>query len=235
MGEMALPWPAREPEHHESLAARMCQVAEELAAEPTEQSLAEAIVTQAVALVPSAAHASLLVPRRGHLVPMATTSLLACEADRAQLRLDQGPCHEVADVERLVTSSGRDLHERWPRWGAEVSGLGVRGVLAAPIDAGPGVVARLLWYAERPGDAGADEVATAALFARHAGHAYAAMRLAENLRLALQSRHGIGVAQGILMERYGLTLDRAFSALRRRSSETNVKLVDVARRVVEST
>lgn len=51
---------------------------------------------------------------------------------------------------------------------------------------------------------------------------------AENLEGALLSRTVIGQAQGILMERDGITADQAFSVLRRASQQLNVKLRDVA-------
>ena len=74
----------------------------------------------------------------------------------------------------------------------------------------------------------------ALLFARHAGAALGAAREISGLETALQSRHTIGVAQGVLMERYGLTVDAAFDVLLRSSSTTNVKLRDVAAEVVSS-
>lgn len=49
----------------------------------------------------------------------------------------------------------------------------------------------------------------------------------------MESRHLIGVAQGILMHTYDLDLDRSFELLRRYSSHTNTKLRDVARHVVD--
>lgn len=52
------------------------------------------------------------------------------------------------------------------------------------------------------------------------------------LRDALESRLVIGQAMGLLMARQGLSTDAAFEALARQSQETNVKLRDVAARLV---
>jgi AmiR/NasT family two-component response regulator len=49
----------------------------------------------------------------------------------------------------------------------------------------------------------------------------------------VQSRHVIGVAQGIIMHRYDMTLEASFEVLRRYSSHSNRKLRDVAQLVVE--
>jgi AmiR/NasT family two-component response regulator len=48
------------------------------------------------------------------------------------------------------------------------------------------------------------------------------------------TRNVIGQAQGMLMERHGLTADEAFDLLRRHSQQTNVKLVVLARRIADS-
>jgi hypothetical protein len=71
------------------------------------------------------------------------------------------------------------------------------------------------------------------VFASHAATAINNANLVTGLQTALQSRHLIGVAQGILMSQYDMGLETAFEVLRRYSSHTNVKLRDVATRVVE--
>jgi AmiR/NasT family two-component response regulator len=60
-----------------------------------------------------------------------------------------------------------------------------------------------------------------------------AARLVSGLQTAVQSRHLIGVAQGILMNRYELTLEQSFEVLRRFSSQANIKLRDLATTVIE--
>lgn len=58
-------------------------------------------------------------------------------------------------------------------------------------------------------------------------------RKVDDLNIALETRHTIGLAQGLLMARYGLTAEQAFEYLRRRSQDGNVKLRRLADRVVE--
>ena len=57
---------------------------------------------------------------------------------------------------------------------------------------------------------------------------------ATTLRAAVDSRHVIGMAQGIAMERFGIDQQQSFDLLRRLSSTSNVKLRDVAVQVVET-
>jgi AmiR/NasT family two-component response regulator len=55
----------------------------------------------------------------------------------------------------------------------------------------------------------------------------------EGLQAALASRHIIGMAQGILMLRYGVDEAKAFAFLARTSQQENVKLREVAQRIVQ--
>lgn len=55
----------------------------------------------------------------------------------------------------------------------------------------------------------------------------------EQLRAAVSGRTVIGQATGILTERFGLAPDAAFSVLRRLSQHQNIKVVLLARYVVE--
>ncbi len=56
----------------------------------------------------------------------------------------------------------------------------------------------------------------------------------ENLRTAMASRTLIGQAQGILMERLRITADEAFAILSRHSQDTNTRVREVARQLVET-
>ncbi|RII90010.1 ANTAR domain-containing protein, partial [Clavibacter michiganensis] len=116
----------------------------------------------------------------------------------------------------------------------------------APLGSGLLLVAMADGADARTGDGGAVALhrATGALDAAdravaeevavHARIALAAWDTADDLALGLASRSVIGQAQGILMERFSLDADRAFQVLRRYSQDGNVKLVEVARRVVQT-
>ena len=68
-------------------------------------------------------------------------------------------------------------------------------------------------------------------------HVAAATALAEreqHLRLAIDSHEEIGQAVGILVERHRWTPATAFEQLKRSSQDTNTKLREVARQVIES-
>ncbi len=79
-----------------------------------------------------------------------------------------------------------------------------------------------------------DDVAMAHIFGQHASVALATARREAGLRQAIDARHLIGQAQGILMERFDLTADQSFAVLRRYSQENNVKLRSVAAEIIET-
>jgi response regulator NasT len=119
------------------------------------------------------------------------------------------------------------------------SGEQADGLLRVPLDgdaddaaAQPAAGAVALHRASGPLDA-ADRV-VAEEVALHARVALAAWDATEELERGLAARTLIGQAQGILMERFSLDADRAFQVLRRYSQDGNVKLAEVARRVVQT-
>src|SRR5690606_3792525 len=125
--------------------------------------------------------------------------------------------------------------ERWPNWGPRAAAVGIRSVLSVQLRSGDDVLLGALnLYAGEVGAFFRSDLDDALLFASHAGVALAQSREVGGLREALRSRHLIGVAQGMLMQRYNVTLDQAFAILSRHSQQSNVKLRDVAAEIVES-
>jgi AmiR/NasT family two-component response regulator len=78
-------------------------------------------------------------------------------------------------------------------------------------------------------------MAAAELFAVHAALALGHARKECQLGEALRSRKTIGMAIGILMERYQMSDERAFQFLIRASQGSNLKLRDVAAELVTQT
>jgi AmiR/NasT family two-component response regulator len=76
-------------------------------------------------------------------------------------------------------------------------------------------------------------VSMATLFAAHAATAMGNASEVEHLHEALSTRTVIGVAVGMLMEQYTLSQDAAFGLMVRSSSYSNIKLRDIARRMVD--
>lgn len=212
---------------------QLARIVEQLAREPEEAYTLQQVVDQAVANIPGCHMCSVFVRRRTQVEVAATTDATASRVDELQFQLDEGPCltvltdHEIAKVVDTLDE------DRWPAWIEAARSEGVRSSLSVRLTTEPALFACLNMYSHDPDGFDDDAVDRAAVYARLASVAIDQAREISGLRSALQNRLVIGAAQGILMEKYGLSLDRSFEVLRRHSNESNTKLRDVAQDVVE--
>jgi GAF domain-containing protein len=124
--------------------------------------------------------------------------------------------------------------QRWPRYLPEAVRAGLRSQLAVRLFLDDrGTMGGLNLYSTTQETLDPDAEGIADLFAAHAAIALGRAREIANLHEALHSRKLIGQAIGVLMERYGVDEDHAFSFLVRASSHDNVKLRDVAQHLVD--
>jgi GAF domain-containing protein len=154
------------------------------------------------------------------------------KADELQTELAEGPCVQAIQGSSSILVADTATDPRWPEWGPRAAELGLRSVLSVRLHTAHTTLGSLNLYGGRPGMFDDDDVDVAEIFGRHASIALASAREEDGLRQAIGARHLIGLAQGILMERYGLDADRAFAVLRRYSRHTNTKLRSVAERVI---
>ncbi len=190
------------------------------------------VVDRALEVVAGADHVGLhLRRRRQRAESVASTDQVAADADSLQDVLQEGPCVDAAfEQENFVT---HDLltDERWPQWAARVTALGVRSSFSVRLTAQDQTIGALNLYADVPGAFDGDQD-VALIYASHAAAAMSTARLVSGLRSALDSRHTIGIAQGVLALRYDITYERAFQVLHRYSNDHNLKLRDLAEQVI---
>jgi hypothetical protein len=161
--------------------------------------------------------------------------------DAVQLKSGAGPCVDAADhaPERgLVLAAdlaGDHDHERWPEFAERAVDAGYRSVLSLRIGVDPRHRSSLNLYARRHHAFGHEAQVAAVLFGVQAALLLHGADHADDLQHALESRDLIGQAKGILVERFGVDSERAFSMLVDSSQNTNMKLVDVARWLVDET
>lgn len=154
------------------------------------------------------------------------------KADDLQTTLGEGPGRAAVESRSSVLVDDTATDPRWPAWGPQAAELGLRSVLSVRLHTGTATLGTLNLYGHQPGMFDDDDTDVAEIFGRHASIALASAREEDGLRQAIGARHLIGLAQGILMERYGLDADRAFAVLRRYSRNSNVKLRVVAERII---
>jgi GAF domain-containing protein len=203
----------------------------------TLQDTLEAIVYAAQASIPGFDHVgiSTLAPG-GRLETRAATGDVVTLLDTAQGELGEGPCLAALTGEEVVAAPHLRHDQRWPRYVPVAVGQGLRSQLGFRLhasDAGDGALGSLNLYSTTSDDISAEAEATAELFAAHAAIALDHARERETLNQALRSRKVIGQALGILMERYEMDEDRAFAFLVRASSHGQIKLRDIAQRLVD--
>lgn len=224
-----------EPTRTDLTASLMAKVAQELQ-RGDERATLEAIVSQGRDVVPDADSVSVTARvGRARFETLVATSAMAEEADRSQYELDEGPCLTAARDAEWIRSGSVGGDERWRQWGPVAASLGVGSLLSVPLRADGLPAGAVNFYARRAGRfTDREEVDLALVFAAHAALAFRSAHQVAGLQVALASRHEIGAAQGVLMERYGLSLDQAFALMQRLSSHTNTKLAVIAREIVET-
>lgn len=217
----------------EDLASVLAQVSQELSRERDESVTAARICQLAVEVVDGCDHATLTVrSRRARLASRAVSSDVARSLQRTQLELEEGPSVEAFEAAEPVVDQDVLGGGQWPRWCHEAEVQGVRSVIAVPLVSQGRTQAVMTLYSHRLRTWTGTSYDVALLFATHAAAALDAAKVITGLESALGTRHQIGVAQGILMERHRLTVRQAFTVLQRYSSSSNERLSQVAAQVV---
>jgi transcriptional regulator with GAF, ATPase, and Fis domain len=216
-------------------AERMALLARDLMTQDSVQATLDEIAAAAVRLVDGCDAAGILAVRKGRAVTLAACGDMVEESDRLQGELGEGPCFDLARGKgdrRVYRIADLTLPQpNWQRFATAVRELGVgsmTGVLLYTDDEDFGA---LNLYARRPGAFGEEFETAGWLLASHAAVALASARTIDQLEHAMETRHAIGEAMGILMERHRMSEDEAFDVMRRVSQHHNIKLRDVASRV----
>lgn len=221
------------PETDLSIADRLADAARLLADEPSVQETLDSIVSLAVSTVPGCSAAGISQVQRREITTSASTDPGVEVGDRLQYELDEGPCLDAVRSEEVVRSTDIEADERWPRWAPAVSQrLGVQSMLCLQLYTSESKHGALNLYATEKDAFGSADVALATTFAAVAAAALQAAQTEEQLTSAVVSRTLIGQAQGIVMERFGLSAESAFSVLSRLSQDSNTKLATIAQQIV---
>ncbi len=172
---------------------------------------------------------------------MAASAPFVREIDAIQYdAVREGPCITAAFERRIVRSGALDSEPLWPRFGPRVGAAGVHSALSLPLLIKDRVVGAINVYA-RPRDAFDDSAAElgelfaapAAVAVHNAQVLWQARTLVEQLERAITNRPVIDQAIGIVRSRTGASAEEAMTRLRALSQSEHVKLIDIARRIVD--
>lgn len=216
------------------MAEDFAEMALRLNDEGSVQETVERVLEYAVKELDCSHAGVMFLHRRRRVETAAATHPLVQRLDQIQVEIGEGPDMEVVQDRYSVLVPDVTLDTRWPRWAALVGEAGVRSFLNVRLYTAGDTVGTLNFYDAQPNRFEVADQQVAHILARHAAVALASAREAEHLWQAVDARKLVGQAQGILMERYQLTGDQAFSVLLRYSQDRNVKLREVAEQLIES-
>ena len=221
----------------DGLGAAMAKVVATMHAPVDMPAALQAITSATVDTLANVNYVSISLTRDdGQIVTLAPTAPLAAEADAMQYQLGEGPCLEAALDEPVVLSENLARDARWPSYGPAAAKAGLGSQVAFQFLAQHGHVRGALnLYSEQARALDAATMQIGALFATQVAITMGWVRHEEDVQAALYTREQIGMAIGILMERYRLTQEGAFNFLVRTSQTGNVKLREVAAAIIDQT
>jgi len=191
------------------------------------------LVTAAVAVVPGADEGSIAaLSGRGRIEHIAATGNLPRTADSLMAELEEGPCLDVR-TQRTIRVDDFGTDGRWPGFGPRAVGVGVHSMLSFQLSVEGDNLGVLNLYGREPSAFTDESEQAGLLFAAHAAIAYAGARRPDELLDASEARDLVDRAVGIMMERYRLGSDRAFTVLARISQVTHRGLREIAAEIVD--
>jgi len=222
----------------QELAATFADIARELEAQGDVKQTWQRVVELCPETLPACEHASVSVVHGRRVRTEAATSDGPRHADMLQSETGEGPCLDASYDHATVACGDLANDERWPQFGPRaVEATGLRSMLSFRLFVEGETIGALTLYS---GEADAFvewDTEVGRIFATHVAVAAAGARRREEaaqLHMALDSNRRIGAAVGIVMISSNCTEEEAFEVLRRASQRLNVKLRDVAERVIET-
>lgn len=221
------------------LARTLVELADTLVADFDVVELLTLLADRCVDVLDVGAAGLMLVAPDGDLRVMASSSETMRVLELFEVQSEEGPCLDCYRTGRSVASNDLEAEERWLRFSAEALAAGFRSVQALPMRLRGSIIGALnLFHPEagemRPADLVAGQaladIATIAILQHRA--ALEAQILNEQLNHALNTRIVIEQAKGVVAERDGVDMEKAFTALRNHARSRNLRLADVAADVI---
>ncbi|MEU4191803.1 GAF and ANTAR domain-containing protein [Kribbella sp. NPDC026611] len=193
-----------------------------------EESAAWIAVARAEEALPGWAAAVALVRRRRPVHAACNPSLRPIE--QSQLEAGQGPLIDAAETGQVAQCADLAVSTAWPDWTPAASRSGWRSILCLPLlgRGGRRTAAVVTFAHPRPDQLDDGTKTVAELVATYAAIGLETVGRLANLTVAGDSQASIGLAIGVLMERFELSEAQAFAVLRRYSQDRQRKLREVA-------
>ena len=229
-----------EQDHTQRLMRTFVDLSDTLVNHYDVHDFASRLCERCVELLDVSAAGVLLTNGRGELELLATSSEDVRALELFQLQSREGPCFDsYRQGQRVAAPDLRETDGHWPAFRRRAADVGFRAVHAFPMRLRDRTIGALNLLNERPGALRDDDTDIAQALAdittigvlQHRT-VDEARTLAGQLQYALESRVAIEQAKGIVAEQAGVDIGAAFDRLRRYARVRNLRLRDVAARVV---
>ena len=230
-GSVALHWPAQMPasEQPGDLTKAFAEMARTLLAAETVDQALQRIVDLAVGTVEGCDAAGVsIVQRGGDITTPAVTHDLVATCDALQYEFGEGPCVSAIWERQTFESDNLSQEQRWPKWAPRAVELGAASLVSFRLFVEENTLGALNLYSRKPGAFDEVDRETGVIFASHAAVAL----LGAQRQARMDAAVVVSKAVGMLMERRGITSNQALDVLVRAAQRMNVKLQEVAERVV---
>jgi GAF domain-containing protein len=224
------------------LTQNLNELHELLLSEETLDSTLQRVAQLASASVAGCDSAGVTIAEGAKAYTAAATDEFTLKIDHDQYQNDEGPCLEALSRGKVVAADDIGAEARWPGFVQAAAEHGLGSVLSLPLTVRDETMGALNLYSKSTASFSEDSRPVGVLFAKQASvaisnaHVYAsALKLADQLREGIKTREVIGEAKGILMAKEHLSDEQAFDMLRRMSQHLNIKLRDIARKLVDET
>ena len=225
----------------EQLTRAFIQLADTMVEDYDLVELLQQLVEGCIVLVDSGSAGVLLDDQRGALQVLASSSEQIRLLELFQIQADSGPCVEAfrTGVSVLVPDLAAEA-SRWPEFSRAAAELGVASVHALPLRLRAHIIGAIGLFGTEIGPIDPTDLRAAQALADMAAigilHQRALQQseiLNEQLQNALNSRVIIEQAKGVLAGHALVSMDTAFGLLRSYARTNNLRLVAVARGVVD--
>lgn len=197
-----------------------------------------ALVRIARDAVPGVASCGFTALRAGEPAGVAASDPRLAELDDLRYGPDS-PAMSAIRRREMIMAEELAQEPRWPVWTTRARGLGVHGVISAPVDVDEQVIGAINLYAGSAPGLTTRHQLTAMLLAEHAGLLLAAVRdrarqaaKAGQLDAILLEEGVVGQAIGVIMTQRGCPAPEALDVLRSAAASLDIPLREVAERLV---
>ena len=176
--------------------------------------------------------AGLVLVRRGVRVETAVADHVFARLGDVEQRCGVGPELDLLSDHDLVHIGDLATCGRWPEWTEEAWRSGVRSLLGVRLRVHHLTLGSLTCLATRADHFETADVETLRAVARRAAPTLATAGERDRLWDAVDTRRLVGMAEGVLMESYGVDGDQAADVMRRRCRERRLTLHELAGQLV---